>query len=318
MNSPVRAETALVRPFAGIADADAPLEQVKLVVDGAAHRPGPVVLPSATLADAQLTVILPSPEEVRAHVEKTVVPTVDCGLVVMAAARTHRVTSILIQDHLRTASWPEEFTISRSSADLVFNDRSGFTLTVAVALLNDLTHEPLRPHLAGTWLARRDFRVSPETEDTSFSPEALSEDVRKHFGLPQGVLRYVRVEEVLEADAISDAVSVYLDPDVLSLLHANQTDKYAIQLQTELAVHVTEAVAAAITKALSSDGATPTPDLLDEHPAASRFMSRIASELDLSLMDVLFLTHDDPQTLRARLEAAFNLSATTTSALKEG
>lgn len=292
------------------------------MVDGTAYEAGPVVLPANTLAEAHLALTLPAPSELYSAIEKTVVPTVDCGLVVMAAARTHRVTTILVQDYLRTASWPEEFTISRSGADLVFNDRAGFSLTVAVVLLNDLTREPLRPHVAGTWLARRDFRVSPETEDTAFSPEPLSEEIRNHYGLPNGVMRYVRVDDVLEADSISDAVSVYVDPDVLALLHANQSDKFAVQLQTDLAVSVTEAVAGAVTRELSANGAIATTDLtadlLDEYPAVSRFIARIADELKLGVADVMYLSREDPLMLRARLEAGFGLSAATNAALKEG
>ena len=169
MMAATRSESALVRPFAGISSADIPLKEARLLVDSDEHQEGVLTLPSGTLSNCEFSLHLPSASSVREHVEQTSVPVVDCGLVVMLTGRSHRVTKVLIQDYLRLAEWPTDLVLRRDEADLILNDREGFTLTVAVVLLNDLVQEPLRPYMAGTWLARRVFSIRSEQESTSFS-----------------------------------------------------------------------------------------------------------------------------------------------------
>lgn len=311
-----RSESALVRPFAGIGDADTPLDVVRFLVNADEHQAGAVVLSDDVLATAKFAVRLPTADDVRAAVQKTVVPHVDCGLIVMATARSHRVSKVLLHEHLRTADWPTQITFTRSDTDLIFNDRAGFTLTVAVVLLNDLSPKPLRPNMAGTWLARREFKVSPEVDETSFSPEPLTDEIREHLGLPKGVLRFVEVDGVLDEENLSDAVRVYVDEEVLNLLQANQTDSAAIQLQIELAVQATETVAVAIAKDLAH-GAVPTVDSLETSPAAKRFYENLARTLGTTLADILELATNQAPALRAFLEAAFDMRAATSTALKE-
>lgn len=311
-----RSESALVRPFAGISDADAPLDIVRFLVDVDENEEGTIVLSDDELATAKFSVQLPTRDEVRAAVKKTVVPDVDCGLIVMATARTHRASKVLLHQYLRTADWPTEITFNRSDADLIFNDRAGFTVTVAIVLLNDLLPVPLRPNMAGTWLARREFKVRPEADETSFSPEPLTDEIREHLGLPKGVLRYVDVDGVLDEETLSDAVRVYVDEEVLNLLLANPTDSAAIQLQIELAVQATETVAVVIAKELGH-GSVPTVDSLEASPAAKRFYENLARTLDITVANVLELATNQGPALRAFLEDAFDMRAATSTALKE-
>jgi len=313
----MRSETALVRPFARIVTADKPLDEVIFTVGGKVVEPGSVVLPSETLSAADFRLTLPAPDAVRSAVESTCVPMVDCGLVVLGTAHSHRASQVFLQQYLRIADWPTEMELHRNDADLILNDSAGFTLTVAVVLLNDLSAEPLRPSMAGTWLARREFRVSPEAVDASFSPEELTDEVRKFHNLPNGVLRYVHVDEVLEEETLSDAVHVYVDPEVLRLLLANPADSSAVQLQVELAIQTTETVAVAIARDLTSDGSPPTPEMLEGRPAAKRFYENLARTLKCSVADALELSTNQCARLRSHLEGAFDMRKVTSSALRE-
>lgn len=317
MSGTVRTETALIRPFGGIEQADLALDQVMLRVNAADHSPGPVVLPEETLATAGLELLLPSPAIVHEQLDKTQVPVEDCGLVILATAISHRATKVLANYRLRTAEWATEHRVTRSEAPLILDDRYGFQLTVAIVLLNDLQPRPPRPHLAGTWLARRDFRVTPEVDETSFSPEELSPAMREHLELPEGVLRFVQVNDPLAEESLTDAVHVYLDPEVLNLLFASPDDSSALQVQTELAIQATEAVADAIVQGLSTDGATPTADALSEYPSASQFMDNLASTISVSVDECIRLAIEDRSRLRALLESSFGMSALTSTALKE-
>lgn len=221
MASMTRSESAIVRPFSQIESADHSLDGVRLQVGGEVYEPGAVVLAAETQEVAKFALRLPSPQDVREAVSRTIVPEVDCGLVVIASGKSHRVSFVALQQYLKPEAWPVELELQRSSADLVFNDQAGFSLTVAVVLLHDLTPAPLRPHMAGTWLAKREFSIGPEREETSFSPEELTDELRAHYHLPSGAVRYVQVGEWQDAETLSDQVHVYLDRDVLNLLLAN-------------------------------------------------------------------------------------------------
>ncbi|MUN63418.1 hypothetical protein GMA12_09740 [Kocuria sediminis] len=315
MTSPIRSESALIRPFIDLHHADVPLENVRLLVGDVEHEAGAIVLPEEELAGARLAVTLPTPAEIRAAVEQTPIPVVDCGLIVLATGRTNRVTYVVEKQYLRVADYDSELLLDRSKADLVFNDRAGFMLTVAVVLLHGLVRKPLQPYMAGTWLARRDFRVSVEQNETSFSPEELTQAIREHHGLPEGSLRYVHVEGVLDEAELSDAVRVYVDTEVLNLLLANPTDTSALQMQIELAIHATEVVASAILRELS-ESCEPTPEALETYPAALRFFQNLARTLKTDMATILNLA-DEPSRLRAHLEAAFDARKASIVALKE-
>lgn len=316
MAAPIRSETTLVRPYAKIDAADAPLDCVRVLVNGAEHAPGAIVLPSEEITGSKISIRLPTSKELLDAVDSTVVPTIDCGLVVLASGKSHRASRVIVQSYLKTDDWPQLLELPRQPDDIVLNDRFGFTLTVAVVLLHDLTAEPLRPHMAGTWLARREFTISPEREDTSFSPEALTEEIRAHHQLPAGVLQYVEVGYWQDADLLSDEVRVYMDPEVLSLLLANPSDGSSVQMQIELAVLATEVVAVTIARELSTSGAA-TESLLGPYAAAARFFANVARTTDLSVDDVLHFAANEPARLRAHLEASFGANAATVRALKE-
>lgn len=317
MSSTTRSETALIRPFANIAPADTPLDEVRLLVGGVEHEPGAVILADTDLASAGIKLRLPAPATVRAAVAQTIVPDVDAGLAVIGTAKSHRVSKVFVLEYLKPDSWPTELGLDRSTADLVLNDRQGFNLTVAIVLRHNLSAEPLRPSMAGTWLARREFSVGPERQDTSFSPEELSEDVRKQFDLRQGVQRFVRVEDWQDVESLSEAVHVYVDPDTLHLLLASPTEPNSMQLQSELAVYAMETVATTIARDLATDGNPAAPNDLDGYLAGKRFFDNLARRLELSVADALDLATKEPPLLRAHLEALVDLRSRTTSALKE-
>lgn len=317
MSSAIRSETALVRPFTQIDAADTPLDEVRLVVGGEGHEAGAVVLPDDVLRTARLQLRLPAPLDLRAAVAQTVVPEQDAALAVIGVAKTNRVSKVFLLEYLKPDAWPAELDLDRSTADLVLNDRQGFTLTVAVVLRHNLNPEPLRPSIAGTWLARREFSVGPERQDTSFSPEELTEDVRKQFGLREGVQRFVFVDTWQGVENLSDAVRVYLDPDTLHLLLANLSDPGSIQLQADLAVYATETVASSIARDLMTGDDVAAPSALDAYPAAKRFFENLSRRLGVDLADVIQIATNDPALLRAHLEAAMDLKTVTTNALKE-
>lgn len=319
----VRAEYTTIRPFRNIGAADEALADVCLRVDDTEEHAGPVVLPPETLAGAKLTLELPELEFVRKQVALTGLHVPDCGLVILVTGRSHRgASNVVFCEHLHKADYSTAFVLHRAPDDLALSDRQGFTITVALVLLVDYANsEPLRPNMAGTWLARRDFRVSTERDLTSFSPEPLTEQVRLSNKLPEGVMRFIDYRSVVSAEDISDVVTVYVDPTVLGRLFASETKAPAIKEQIELAVQAYSVIATSMVDDVRSEiGGEPTETDLAKFPVAEQLFEFLADTLsdatndDVSVAKVLKLVQARGM-LASHLEAAFKMRDTTLTVL---
>jgi hypothetical protein len=318
MAQTTRSERETVRPFVGIEATDAALDDVRLHIDDEEHEAGSVVLEPFRLSGSKMKIRLPKVTDLRAAIAKSKLAEEDCGLVVLGTSRTHRDAQILLEEKISAASYESDYLLKRSDADLILNDQNGFTLTIAIVLLHDIETEPLRPNMAGTWLARRVFNVSPEKEDNSFSPEELTEAIREQFRLPKGTLRFVAVDDVLSADAIGDAVHVYVDGEVLNLLLANPTEPLAVQMQIELAVLAMDVVAQTIVHELQDAvGHSPTEADLEPYEAPRRFFESLGRAFERSVNEVIDISATAPELLRPLLEDAFGIRSATSTALKE-
>lgn len=318
MTASKKYERRIVRPFANISDADPPLDEVVIYVDDEEFEPGAVELPDHVFKSAELSLRLPSQDELVKHVGKTQVPYVDCGLVVMATGKMHRGNVVLLKEYLNSGSWPREITIPRIEDDLILGDVTGFKLVVAIVLLNDLVPEPLKPSIAGTWIARRDFNIRPESQYLSFSPDKLTKAVREQFGIPAKALRYILVNGLLSAEDLSDAVTVYIDPEVLDRLKAQEDEPFSMQFQTDLAVATHETIAASIIAELADATERSRPNLgdLEQYEAAFVYLDRLSNKLSLEVSEVFEMIQIDSALFRAHLEALFGTLNATRIALK--
>lgn len=317
----VRTERYTIRPFRGLESADSALKNVVLTVDGQDQKPGSVVLSDDALAKASLALKLPgSAVDLRKAVDETRVPDVDCCLVVLATANGLRTSAILFRKALHEDDFPEIFSIDRDAAPLILRNKSGFKITVAIALLNELQPQELRPHTAGTWLARRDFRVGPELDVSLFTPEPLTEATRTWLKLPEGTLSYVDVpDSVITSESIGDEVKVYLDEDTLNTLLRNPTDPLSRQIQTDLAATTLNVVAQTMVRAiqLETETFTVTEAEVGAYPAVASFIKTLAGRLGRDVGTVIRLAQESDR-LRAEIQSAFGLRASTARALREG
>src|SRR5664279_3080326 len=253
--SAIRSEKYVVRPFEKLDSAEDALEAVRLDVDEQSYEPGSVVLDAHSLSASTLHLSMPTTGEIITAVEGTPLSPLDCGVVIVARAITNRWSHVVLRDYVRYLQYDEGIAIDRSDDPLVFADRGGFVITVAIVLLHELQAEPLRPSSTGTWLARREFRVVPERAEFSFSPDELTDDIRSQFSLPASTPSFVFVDrdQLVGADDLSEAVSVYLDTDILRLLQQSQSDALSVHIQAELAVTTMSAVARAAIDAISDE-----------------------------------------------------------------
>lgn len=314
-----RSERVTIRPFSQIDVFDGDLDPVQLLVGGDPFEAGPVVVAEESLSNAKFKLLLPPATKLRWAVEQTTIPAANCALVVMVTSSTHRASTILLNERLTDgADYPEEFALERATAELILNDRAGYTVTVAVVLLDQIPPAPLMPHQAGTWLARRVFKVSPEKQEASFSPEELTEEVRKTHKLPEGVLRFVAFDDLLAADDLSDSVHVYVEPSVLRWMLNNQTDHVVLQQQVELAILAYDMTAQMIVHQIRQQvpGRPLTEADLEPYPAAHRFMGNLAEKFNCNFSELLSRA-EDGQYVRPFLEAKFEATKFTLEALRD-
>jgi hypothetical protein len=319
--SGTRSERVTIRPFEGIHDTESVLKSVHLLLGDASYEAGPVVVDDETLGKAALNLVLPEPDQLLQALKQTSVPAPTCALLVMGTSRTHRASTVLLKERLtKDASYPTELILNRADADLVLRDRAGFRITVAVVLLENIPPAPLKPNTAGTWLGRAVFNVSPEKQETSFSPEELTEEVRRANDLPEGVLRFITFDDLLGAEDLSDAVRVYVEPGVLRWMLNNESDPVAIQQQIELAIMAYDSTAQEIVREIRTEYKDPDRVLsesdVEPYPAAHRFFEHLAAKCRRSLTDVLRLASDG-QRIRPHLEASFDATKHTLKALRD-
>lgn len=314
-----RHESKTVRPFVGVGAVATVMDRVQLSVDGDDHSPGTIVLADEELDRADLRLKLPDFDSLRAAVEQNGRAHVDCAFLILARSHTHRISHPLYHEVLRKADLPAEYPLDRNDPDnnLILNDREGFSLVVAVYLIRDLHPEPLQPHKVGTWLAKADFKVNREKSYSSFSPLPLTAELRKELELPSQTPSFVEVKDnLLEAEPVSEAVTVYYDDALLSILHANPKDPLVQQAQRELAAQTMTVIAQTAVARIRADksGVPASPEDLDQYPGVKSFFQSLATQQGTALATVLSRA-EEADRLRAHISAAMNLRDATLAAL---
>lgn len=319
-----RSETKTVRPFSGLARAVELLDGVKLTANEWQCTPAPdaQAMSTADLNSARLAIHFDFDlDALREAADHARVPYVDTSIVVIARATTLRLSRVIFQHLLSRDDLPKTYEIDRSSDPLIFGDRNGFDIRVALVITGaNLQPELLKPSLRGTWLAKQDFWLRSEQIYSSFSLTPLHPEDRATLGLPAGCLSYIDVDDdsLLSADSIADCVVHYVDHEVLGFIQINESDPWSIQLQAQYAVDLISAICAAAHRALAGEsGYTISESSLDAAPGLGRFIRSVARDAGIPANEFLQLAGDDFPRFRTHVEALESLTAATTRALRE-
>lgn len=121
----------------------------------------------------------------------------------------------------------------------------GCDLEMALILGSAIAQVPLRPHRAGTWLARVKFELRTNLDGVGFTILPLDDDAREKLKLPKRAMRYVKLDaSPLETSSTSD-VHVYVDHELLGRLNKSPRRSWARAFQDQLAVDVLATIAMA-------------------------------------------------------------------------
>lgn len=318
---PVRVETKTVRPFSGLSALETLFAQVALFAGDQVCQPAPgqMVLEGPALTTAELRIELGFDEEALRHaLEPTGLVSDDLALLVTARARTYNVARILQRYEFGSEPLPALIGLDRAAADLVFGDRNGFDLRVALLLARPQRPAPLRPSRPGTWLAKQDFHLRPEQVFSGFSLHPMTDEDRKRLGAPPQCLTWLEIEDGFEhADDLGGAVVQYIDDETLGFLQASPTNPWALQLQTRLAVDLLCGLVESTAAVVASDGGSASEEWVAERPALGRFLERLSGEIGLTPESLVARAAESPQEARALIEDLVGLRSATTKALRE-
>lgn len=319
-----RSETKTVRPFSGLAQAVELLKGVRLTADQTEcdAAPDTQVMSTTDLNSSKLIVHFDFDlNELRDAADQARVPYVDTSIVVIARATTLRLSRVVYQHLLSRDDLPDSHEIDRSGDPLIFGDRNGFDIRVALVITGaNLQPELLKPSIRGTWLAKQDFWLRSEKIYSTFSLTPLLPDDRVTLGLPAGCQSYVDVDDdaLLIADSVADCVTHYVDHEVLGFIQMNEADPWSIQLQTQYAVDLISTVCVSAHRALlGNPGYVISDDVLDEAPGLARFVKGLARDAGMSRAEFIQMAGDDFPTFRAHVETLESLTTATIRALRE-
>lgn len=294
-----RKETTVVRPFAGLGPAERALEDLKLKVNGKSAEPGPMQLDPAEFARADLVLSLPDQKSLRDALEQAKVPVNDLALIVIASSVTNRVSQILLQEYVHRGQWERELRVVRAENSLAVSDNNGFSLTAAIVLLSDLVYEPLKPHLAGTWLARRQWRITPFSTESALQPRELTDAIRQQFQLPKNTPWFIDVAAMDVAMPGVSEIDVYVDPDLLAEISAKANSPAAQLTQIEMAIDIAATVLRQLVVDIDDVDRAKVPDLLVEN----RFVRGLSNALGMDPMSLLDCAKNEPHRLQSLLGA---------------
>lgn len=314
----IRSESRTIRPFSGLSLAEEIFSRTTLSMDNNEHEQGSLLLPSSQVRNSTLAVnTKTSLEEIRKACDAAKVPHKSARYVVYARSRMLRRSTLIYEHSLSRNEFDEVITIDRLSEDrIVFGDQSGYEITTALILWEELAFKTLQATEPGTWLGRSRFRIRPENDFSSFSPLPLDKATRNTLGLRTGTYSFIDIQEdLLTLEDLSDGVRVYLDEDVLNLLLTDESDSIAMAVQAQLAVSAIASITQYIGNELKSDGSTIGD--LSEDVGASRFIYKLASNCKIDPNELVEMSVKNSNLLVSLIESQFNLASSIERLLKD-
>jgi DNA-binding PucR family transcriptional regulator len=123
-------------------------------------------------------------------------------------------------------------------------------------------------------------------------------------------------DNLLQADDLSEVVTVYLDSEILNLLLIDESDEVSKQMQASLVIQTIETVVHGISQSLRDDGQSISE--LSDEVGAFRFMAQLSSNLKVSMEEIIQFSLSNPAILRAKLESQFKIRTLNEQLLKGG
>jgi hypothetical protein len=142
----------------------------------------------------------------------------------------------------------------------LLSPHAGCNLDAYVSLAVARSQAALQPWRKGTWLSQIGIKLKTELGAVGFVPQVLTQQMKKKFEIPDGTLRFVRLDDsALSQDVTEDALALFVDEEVLTRLNSSATSLQSRAFQRQLFVDAMDA----ILDAAISEAADKPPPLAD-------------------------------------------------------
>jgi hypothetical protein len=195
------------------------------------------------------------------------------------------------------------------------NRSSGFVVEVAFVLNKSVAGTTaIHPRELGALLVKTFYEVRPVSENDSFQPEPLTDDIRDLFSLPKRSWMYIEFKPaLLSATEFRDAARFYVHQDVLADIQFLDGDA-GILAQNLLQTQFVTALIYQVSRTLLSDDAPEQDDIVQSQVFLlfhKRFSNKSSSELIQWLRDepanVLVAWQSKPELANPLVKAVNNL-----------
>ena len=319
----LRTESRSIRPFANLSQVNELFESVRIVVNSEEFEPGAVVLSEMDFFDAKYRIKLNfDVKTLKKLIEEADIPFVDTALICISKSRMLKTMHIQVIEPLRNLDNQSEILLDTDSHPLVYRDRTGFKLILAVVLVRNLPKKPLRPHITGTWLGQAKFSVAPETLDFQFSPTRLTDAIRVAEDLPKQSLSFIKIKnddsEMLFEEDFEKITTTYLDEEALALIQVNENDPLSDFMMRNLVKETLFQLLLEIEKSLSRRHQRLDYQDIPEGSAARNLVTSISSELDIHPTKLLEELNERPAFVSSLLESLLAMRKNASSGLRSG
>jgi hypothetical protein len=309
-------EHRVVRPYVGVEAVQTVLERVRLEFGERSLEPGQSVTTSSLhyLTDPLTLVFAPSQEEYDDYLSELTRAITRMGL----ATEQVELVLVLASPRLKIADVAWRVTVKEMEAGspqvrlATAAERppalrapfGGCHASLYVVLAENLEAEPLRPTRRGTWLARCTYKVATDLGEIGFTPLELTDDVREEHGLGPRTVRFVDVDDPLLPGGADDALSVYVDSDVLARLAANTYTAGSRYFQRQLFLDAMTATIHRSSQALEHEDVSYTDGEDSLLGRLVRQMSRRGEQVDEEVAQSYWgMARDQPERLIGILES---------------
>jgi len=323
VNSFVRSEPKVVRPFIGIDNLEGALQEAMLAVRGVNYPPGNIILPESELEEIDLT-FFPgfSYLDLVSRLNASSIPEVDVSLAIWIQGVTLKNTQIVFKQSLRISELFQSLQISNLANDRIINDLGGFDINLALVLQTSHQPTPLKPSQVGTWLAREKFRIRPERIETSFAPQPLTEPIRIQLSLPANVLSHIDIstDSLIDTEDLGQFVVCYVDADILEKIANEPSSPASLMLQTNFAVDLFTELIMAISSELGRGEKTiPYAALsnLDGSFGVGKLLARVEKKWKTDPLILLNIALSNPGRMRSIVAGHMGSMAAASALIKD-
>lgn len=308
----------LIRPYMGVEGLQGALDITELVIGGNRFLSGTVSLPidQFPVDSASLEVYL-DVDAIALQLSEAQIPLDQVQLACVIYGSVIAQSQIIENVSLVGLSSP--VVVSVSGAPYITYSPNGFDLRVFLYVAKDSPSEAWRPNIAGTWLAFKEFRITPQFALSRFSPTPLDDSIRQHYGLSRETLSYVRVGEgIFDVESLDEDLDVFVDVTILRLLQENPNSVLSKYIQLDLAVATLWTLVIKVSNMLTLTNSLTSGSRVNiEGSAAWSLCQELARSGGIAVEEMLASAQDDPGMVRSVIEVYVNSLKTTSLALRE-